>query len=74
MERKKNNVIKNEKFERPKMKQTKLKTSRRKGIWGKECWVGIKEMKMKGVSVSLQQHMPYFRKRMVWEILHRKLL
>ncbi|XP_006729344.1 sentrin-specific protease 1-like [Leptonychotes weddellii] len=21
-----------------------------------------------------QQHMPYFRKRMVWEILHRKLL
>lgn len=28
----------------------------------------------KGISVSLQQHMPYFRKRMVWEILHRKLL
>lgn len=22
----------------------------------------------------LKQHMPYFRKRMVWEILHRKLL
>lgn len=31
-------------------------------------------MKIKSIFVSLQQHMPYFRKRMVWEILHRKLL
>lgn len=41
---------------------------------GREYWVWIKEMKIKVISVSLQQHMPYFRKRMVWEILHRKLL